>query len=226
MGGDVATCAEVAAHAERRGFSSAWTAEFYDRSATVSLAAMAAATSRITLGSAVMYAFGRTPVVTVAEARDLDEVSGGRFVLGLGTGTRGQVAGWHGLDAAHLAPRLEELVPLLRRLWRLRGGRPSPPGRLLSLRPRAPRPGPARRRGRHGGAGERPDAGDVRGLRHAGAGAAAVRRALRGPLRGAAAVRAVPLGGSRAAPGEPDGGRGGVRAGLSASRGPRLDRNV
>lgn len=137
MGGDVATCAHVAAMAERSGFASAWTAEFYDRSATVSLAAMAAATSRIKLGSAIMYALARTPLLTVAEARDLDEVTRGRFVLGLGTGTRQQVAAWHGLEADHLAPRLEELVPLLRRLWRFREGQFSHQGRFyrLSLRP-------------------------------------------------------------------------------------------
>ncbi len=118
MGGDVATCARIAARAEAAGFSSAWTAEFYDRSATVSLAAMATATSRIRLGSAIVYAFGRSPLLTVTESRDLDELSGGRLVLGLGTGTRHQVSGWLGLDPDHLAPRIEELVPLLRRLWR------------------------------------------------------------------------------------------------------------
>jgi probable F420-dependent oxidoreductase len=134
MGGDVATCAQVAALAERRGLRSAWTAEFYDRSATVSLAAMAAATSRITLGSAIMYAFARSPLLTVAEARDLDELTGGRFVLGLGTGTRQQVAGWHGLDPVHLAPRLEELVPLVRDLWRLRDGELRHDGRFYHLR--------------------------------------------------------------------------------------------
>jgi probable F420-dependent oxidoreductase len=140
MGGSVATCASVAALAERRGLCSAWTAEFYDRSATVSLAAMAAATSRIALGSAIMYAFGRTPLVTVAEARDLDELSGGRFVLGLGTGTRQQVAAWHGLEPSHLAPRLEELVPLLRALWRLRDGELRHEGRFYRLRLRASLP--------------------------------------------------------------------------------------
>ncbi|HXM58358.1 MAG TPA: LLM class flavin-dependent oxidoreductase [Candidatus Dormibacteraeota bacterium] len=140
MGGSVATCASIAALAERRGLCSAWTAEFYDRSATVSLAAMAAATSRIALGSAIMYAFGRTPLVTVAEARDLDELSGGRFVLGLGTGTRQQVAAWHGLESSHLAPRLEELVPLLRALWRLRDGELRHEGRFYRLRLRAALP--------------------------------------------------------------------------------------
>ncbi len=117
MGGDVTTCARVAALAEAAGFTSAWTAEFYDRSAVVSLAAMATATSRIQLGSAIMYAFGRSPLLTVTEARDLDELSGGRFTMGLGTGTRHQVSGWLGVDPEHLAPRVEELIPLLRRLW-------------------------------------------------------------------------------------------------------------
>ena len=118
MGGDVALAARVAALAEEAGFDSAWSAEFYDRSATVSLAAMAVVTSRIRLGSAIAYAFGRAPLLTAAEARDLDELSGGRFVLGLGSGTRAQIAGWLGLDAARPAARIEELVPLLRRLWR------------------------------------------------------------------------------------------------------------
>jgi alkanesulfonate monooxygenase SsuD/methylene tetrahydromethanopterin reductase-like flavin-dependent oxidoreductase (luciferase family) len=95
---------------------------------------MAAATSRITLGSAIMYAFARSPLLTVAEARDLDELTGGRFVLGLGTGTRQQVAGWHGLDARHLAPRLEELVPLVRDLWDLRGGELRHDGRFYHVR--------------------------------------------------------------------------------------------
>src|SRR5215470_11543588 len=134
MGGDVATCAHVAAMAERYGFASAWTAEFYDRSATVSLAAMAAVTSRVRLGSAIMYALARTPLLTVAEARDLDELTRGRFVLGLGTGTRQQVAGWHGLEAGHLAPRLEELVPLVRDLWQLREGELRHDGRFYHLR--------------------------------------------------------------------------------------------
>ena len=92
MGGDVALAARVAALAEEAGFDSAGSAEFYDRSATVSLAAMAVVTSRIRLGSAIAYAFGRAPLLTAAEARDLDELSGGRFVLGLGSGTRAQIA--------------------------------------------------------------------------------------------------------------------------------------
>src|SRR2546423_12317371 len=132
--------AEAARLAERGGFASVWATEFYDRSAAVALAAMAQATSTIELGSAIAYAFGRTPLVTAAEARDLDELSGGRLTLGLGTGTRGMQQDWHGLDGEHPASRMEELVPLLRRLWRLHEGPIEHEGRFYRLRvsPTAP----------------------------------------------------------------------------------------
>lgn len=134
---------EIAASArlaEDAGFASVWATEFYDRSATVALAAMAQATSRITLGSAIAYAFGRTPLVWAAEARDLDELSGGRLIVGLGTGTRRMQRDWHGLDGEHPAPRMEELVPLLRRLLRLHEGPVEHHGRFyrVSVRPTVP----------------------------------------------------------------------------------------
>src|SRR5881227_3826207 len=131
--------AEAARLAEEAGFASVWATEFYDRSATVALAAMAQATTSIELGSAIAYAFGRTPVVLAAEARDLDELSGGRLTLGLGTGTRRMQQDWHGLDGEHPAPRMEELVPLLRRMWRLHEGAVEHDGRFyrLHVRPTA-----------------------------------------------------------------------------------------
>ena len=63
---------EAARGAEQAGFEPVWATEFADRSATVAMAAMAAATERITIGSAIAYAFGRTPLILAAEARDLD----------------------------------------------------------------------------------------------------------------------------------------------------------
>jgi probable F420-dependent oxidoreductase len=112
----------LAQQTETAGFGAMWASEFYDRSATIPLAAMAAATSTLGLASGVAYAFGRSPLVLAAEARDLDSLSGGRFRLGLGTGTRRMQQDWHGLCGDHPAPRCEELVPLLRRLWRLHEG--------------------------------------------------------------------------------------------------------
>src|SRR3954468_8291680 len=146
-GSGLADIVESARRAEEAGFDSVWATEFYDRSATVSLAAMAQATQRIGLGSAIAYPFGRTPVVLAAEARDLDELSRGRLVLGLGTGTRRMQQDWHGLDGEHPAPRMEELVPLVRRLLRLHEGPIAHDGRLYRavVTPTAPVPPPLRR---------------------------------------------------------------------------------
>src|SRR3954454_20390194 len=139
-GSGLADIVESARRAERAGFASVWATEFYDRSATVALAAMAQATERIGLGSAIAYAFGRTPVVLAAEARDLDELSAGRLTLGLGTGTRRMQQDWHGLDGEHPASRMEELLPLLRQLWRLHEEPVDHEGRFYRLRvqPTAP----------------------------------------------------------------------------------------
>jgi probable F420-dependent oxidoreductase len=132
--------------AEEAGLESVWTTEFPDHSATVQLAAVAVATERVTLGSAIAYAFGRTPLVLAAEARDLDALSGGRLILGLGTGTKRMQRDWHGLDGEHPAPRMEELVPLVRSLLRLHEGPLDHEGRFYRtvVHPTAPVPPPLR----------------------------------------------------------------------------------
>jgi probable F420-dependent oxidoreductase len=133
--------------AELAGFESVWTTEFPDRSATVALAAVGVATERVTVGSAIAYAFGRTPLVLAADARDLDALSHGRLILGLGTGTRRMQRDWHGLDGEHPAPRMEELVPLIRALLRLHEGPLEHEGRFYRavVRPTAPIEPPLRR---------------------------------------------------------------------------------
>ena len=137
---------EAARLAERAGLESVWTTEFPDRSATVSLAAVADATERVTVGSAIAYAFGRTPLVLAAEARDLDDLADGRLILGLGTGTPKMQRDWHGLNGEHSAPRMEELVPLIRRLLRLHEGPIDYEGRFYRavVHPTAPVPPPRR----------------------------------------------------------------------------------
>src|SRR5437763_1914934 len=140
---DTVTAARLA---EQAGFESVWTTEFPDHSATVPLAAVAPATDRVTLGTAIAYAFGRTPLVLAAEARDLDSLSNGRLILGLGTGTQRMQREWHGLDGEHPAPRMEELVPLLRSLLRLDEGPLEHEGRFYRtiVHPTAPVPPPLR----------------------------------------------------------------------------------
>jgi probable F420-dependent oxidoreductase len=117
--GGVESVASTAADAERAGFHSAWTPEFYTRSAIVTLARMATVTDTCRLGTSIAYATGRSPLMLATEARSLDELCGGRLVLGLGTGTKRMMEDWHGVDGDAPAVRMEELVPLLRAIWRL-----------------------------------------------------------------------------------------------------------
>src|ERR671935_242369 len=88
-----------------------------------------------------------TPLVLAAEARDLDALSGGRLILGLGTGTQRMQRDWHGLDGEHPAPRMEELVPLIRALVSLDRGAIEHDGRFYRsvVHPTAPVPPPLRR---------------------------------------------------------------------------------
>jgi probable F420-dependent oxidoreductase len=134
LAGGLAETRKIAQAAEAAGFDAAWSGEFLNRSAVVSVAAMAAATTKIGVGTAIAYAVGRSPLVLANDARFLDEMSDGRLILGLGTGTRGMMVGWHGVtDPDAPASRMEELIPLLRRLWRLHEGPVKHEGRFYSL---------------------------------------------------------------------------------------------
>ena len=132
--GGIEAIAATAETAEGVGFDTVWTPEFYTRSAIVTLAQIAARTRCCRVGTGIAYATGRSPLVLATEARSLDEISGGRVVLGLGTGTRRMMEDWHGVDPEGPAARMEELVPLLRRLWRLHDGPVEHDGRFYRCR--------------------------------------------------------------------------------------------
>jgi alkanesulfonate monooxygenase SsuD/methylene tetrahydromethanopterin reductase-like flavin-dependent oxidoreductase (luciferase family) len=86
-----------AQHAERLGYSSAWTAEAYGTDAVTPLTWLMAHTERIHLGPAIMQMPARTPAMTAMTAATLDGMSGGRFLLGLGLSGPQVVEGWLGL---------------------------------------------------------------------------------------------------------------------------------
>ncbi len=113
----LADMVRLAGCAERGGFETVWSNDFYTHSAFVPLAAIAPKTSRIGLGTGIAYAFARSPLVTALEARDLDELSQGRLVLGLGSGTKAMNERWHSLPFTHPAPRMRECVQAIRALW-------------------------------------------------------------------------------------------------------------
>jgi probable F420-dependent oxidoreductase len=109
---------ELAQRAEAAGFDSAWAPEFHNHSGVLALAAGALETERIELGTGIAWAFARSPLLTAVTALDLDELSGGRFVLGLGTGTRRMRTHWLGAPAERPATRLRETVEAVREVWR------------------------------------------------------------------------------------------------------------
>lgn len=80
--------------AEAAGAEVLWVPELH-RSATISAAAIAAATDQAAVGTAIVLAFTRSPMVTALEAMDIDEMTNGRFILGLGSGVQRLNELWH-----------------------------------------------------------------------------------------------------------------------------------
>jgi F420-dependent oxidoreductase-like protein len=101
-------------HAEALGFDSVWAAESWGTDAVTVLAWMAATTSRIKLGSAIMQIPGRTPANTAMTAATLDLLSGGRFLLGLGTSGPQVVEGWHGEPWGKPLGKTREYIEIVR----------------------------------------------------------------------------------------------------------------
>lgn len=113
---------ELAREAEDIGCTAVWTSELYSRSATVPMAMLAAGTEKVAIGSNIAYGVGRSPLMWAAEARDLDELSGGRVILGLGNGTPKMMEAWHGVSGEAPAERMAELLVVLKKLWHLHEG--------------------------------------------------------------------------------------------------------
>ncbi|MFE2379141.1 LLM class F420-dependent oxidoreductase [Streptomyces sp. NPDC059398] len=87
---------ELAQEAERLGYASVWTSEAWGSDAFTPLAWIAAHTSRIRLGTAIVQMAARTPTATAMHALTLDHLSGGRMMLGLGLSGPQVVEGWYG----------------------------------------------------------------------------------------------------------------------------------
>ena len=88
----------LAREAETLGYDSAWAAEAWGVDAITPLAWLGAQTSRLKLGTAIMQLPGRSPANAAMTAVTLDLLSGGRFLMGLGTSGPQVVEGWHGQE--------------------------------------------------------------------------------------------------------------------------------
>ena len=105
---------QVVQEAERLGYDSIWSAEAYGSDAATVLSWLAAGTSRIKLGSAIFQIPGRSPAMTAMTAATIDQLSGGRMLLGIGASGPQVAEGWHGQRFARQLQRTREYVAVVR----------------------------------------------------------------------------------------------------------------
>ena len=100
--------------ADRLGYYAVWTAEAYGSDAVTPLAWIGAQTQQIHLGTAIMQMPARTPAMTAMTAATLDQLSGGRMLLGLGLSGPQVVEGWHGQPYGKPLGKTREYVEIVR----------------------------------------------------------------------------------------------------------------
>jgi F420-dependent oxidoreductase-like protein len=104
--------------ADRLGYDTLWIAEAYGWDAFTVLAELACRTERIKLGTGIINVFSRSPALIAQSAASMDNISGGRFVLGLGTSGHQVVEGWHGVKFERGVRRLRETMEIVRAVLR------------------------------------------------------------------------------------------------------------
>lgn len=105
---------EYAREAERLGVDSVWTAEFWGVDAFTPLAAIAAVTDRIKLGTGIAQLGARTPAMLAMSAMGVQAISEGRFLLGIGTSGPQVMEGWHGVAFSRPVQRTRETIEIIR----------------------------------------------------------------------------------------------------------------
>jgi F420-dependent oxidoreductase-like protein len=105
----------IVQEAERLGYDSVWTAEAYGSDAATVLGWIAGQTSRIRIGSAIFQMPARSPAMTAMTAATLDQLSGGRMLLGIGSSGPQVAEGWHGQRFGQQIQRTREYVAVVRK---------------------------------------------------------------------------------------------------------------
>jgi probable F420-dependent oxidoreductase len=101
---------------EDAGFESCWSAET-SNTAFITAASAIHHTSRVNVGTSIALAFPRSPTITAMTAWDLDELSDGRFILGLGTQVKRVNENRFSVTFEHPAPKMKEYVEVIRTVW-------------------------------------------------------------------------------------------------------------
>ena len=116
-GGSWGETVDFVVEAERLGLDVCWVAEAWGSDAPSPLGFLAARTDRILLGSGVIQLGTRTPASIAMTALTLQDMSGGRFLLGLGSSGPQVIEGLHGVPFAHPLGRMRETVEIARRVF-------------------------------------------------------------------------------------------------------------
>ncbi|WP_308818829.1 LLM class F420-dependent oxidoreductase [Pseudonocardia alni] len=113
-GTDPRVAAERVAELEAAGLDTVWVAEGYGVDSPTLMGYLAAKTSSIEIGAAILNVYSRTPAMLASTAAGLDSVSGGRAVIGLGASNPKIVEGWHGMPFTAPVGRTREIVDVIR----------------------------------------------------------------------------------------------------------------
>ncbi|GAB4326801.1 MAG: LLM class F420-dependent oxidoreductase [Phototrophicales bacterium] len=108
---------DIILEADRLGYYAVWTSEAYGSDAVTPLAWIGALTQTIHLGTAIMQMPARTPAMTAMTAMTLDQLSGGRMLLGLGLSGPQVVEGWHGTAYGKPLGKTREYVSIVRKIF-------------------------------------------------------------------------------------------------------------
>ena len=103
---------------EKAGLDTVWVAEVYGFDSPTLMGYLAAKTETVEIGSAILNVYSRTPALIAQTAAGLDNVSGGRAILGLGASGPQVIEGWHGLPYDKPLGRTREVVDIVRRALR------------------------------------------------------------------------------------------------------------
>ncbi|MCB1698161.1 MAG: LLM class F420-dependent oxidoreductase [Pseudomonadales bacterium] len=107
--------------AESMGYDSVWTAEAYGNDAVTAAAWVLAQTTKIKVGTAIMQMPARSPAMCAMTSMSLDQLSGGRFIVGLGASGPQVVEGWHGVPYGKPVTRTREYIQIMRKIMAREG---------------------------------------------------------------------------------------------------------
>ncbi len=110
--------ADEVAVLERAGLDIVWVPEVYGIDAATQMGYLAARTERVQIGSGILPIYYRTPALLAQTAAGVDELSGGRAILGLGVSGPQVIEGWHGVPYDRPLQRTREVVEICRLIWR------------------------------------------------------------------------------------------------------------